>query len=272
VLITADTRFTWGRASDVVDGRAMHVRGTFDAASGKLVASAVAVRRFDPGAGLVTLLGTVSEFASAGSETHFRVRGVPVTTDGATNFGCVIDDGKLVAVAGHIVGSSVLATRIECPALAVGTVVDAYAQVAQLDRSARTFKLGNVGPLLSLATLQWDEHTVFGNGLTADTLADGQYVAVRGVYLGGGRFLLMRLILDDTPPTSPTGGAVFRTIGIAHHITGSSLVVSGIPMAIVPGATVPLGSDVVNGSVVRAWFYRDVPNARWVALLVRPGM
>jgi hypothetical protein len=271
VLITSTTRFTWGRASDVVDGRTMHVRGTFDTASGKLVATAVAVRRFDPNAGVVTLLGTVSEFASAASETHFRVRGVPVATDGSTNFGCVVDDGKLVAVAGHIVGSSVLATRIECPALAVGTVVDAYAQVSQLDASARTFKLGNVGPLLSLATLQWDDHTLFGNGLTADALADGQYVAVRGVYLGGGRFLLLRVILDDTPPTSPTGGAVFRTIGIVHHITGTSLVVNRIPMAIVSGATVPLQPDVVNGTVVRAWFYRDVPNARWVALLVRPA-
>ena len=42
-------------------------------------------------------------------------------------------------------------------------------------------------------------------------------------------------------------------------------------MAIVPGATVPLASDVVNGSVVRAWFYRDAPNARWVLLLARPA-
>ena len=271
VQITAATTFTWGRASDVVDGRAMHVRGTFDAGSGKLVASVVAVRRFDPDAGLVTLLGTVSEYSSAAGETHFRVRGVPVSTDGSTNFGCVVDNGKLVAVAGHIVGSSVLASRIDCPPLALGTVVDAYAQVANLDTTMRTFKLGNVGPLLSLATLQWDDNTLFGNGLTADTLADGQYVAVRGVYLGGGRFLLTRVILDDTPPASPTGGAVFRTIGIAHHISGTSLVVGSIPMAIVPGATVPLGSDVVNGTVVRAWFYRDAPNARWVALLVRPA-
>ena len=271
VQITAATTFTWGTASDVVDGRAMHVRGTFDAASGKLVATAVAVRRFDPNAGVVTLLGTVSEYSSAGTETNFRVRGVPVTTDSNTTFACAIDDGKLVAVAGHIAGSSVLATRIDCPALAVGAVVDAYAQVASLDTTAHTFKLGNVGPLLSLATLQWDDHTLFGNGLTADTLADGQYVALRAVYLGNGRFLLTRVILDDTPPASPTGGAVFRTIGIAHGISGTSLIVGDIPMAIVGGVTAPLQPDVVNGTVVRAWFYRDVPNARWVALLVRPA-
>jgi len=269
VQITAATTFTWGRASDVIDGRTMHVRGSFDAASGKLVATAVAVRRFDPNVGVVTLLGTVSEFASAGSETHFRVRGVPVTTDGSTNLGCVIDDGKLVAVAGHIVGSSVLATRIDCPALAVGTVVDAYGAIQALDAMAQSFRL-NLGPVASLATLEWDDHTVFGNGITPANIANGQYVGVRGVYLGGGRFLLLRVILDDTPPTAPTGGVVFRTFGIAHDITTTSLVAGGIPMAIVPGVTT-LQPGVDNGTVVRAWFYRDVPNQRWVALLVRPA-
>jgi len=271
VQITAATTFAWGTASDVVDGRTMHVRGTFDAASGKLVATAAAVRRFDPNAGLVTLLGTVTDYSSAGSETNFRVRGVPITTDSNTTFSCVIDDGKLVAVAGRIVGSSVLATRIDCPALAVGTVVDAYAQVTQVDTAARTFKLDNVGPLLSLVTLHWDDRTLF-SGFGTTPLADGQYVAMRAVYLGPGQgFLLTRVILDDTPPASPTGGMVFRTIGIARGITATSLRVGLIPMAIVTGATAPLQPDVVNGTVVRAWFYRDVPNARWVALLVRPA-
>ena len=95
---------------------------------------------------------------------------------------------------------------------------------------------------------------------------------MRAVYLGPGQgFLLTRVILDDTPPASPTGGMVFRTIGIARGITATSLKVGLIPMAIVAGATLPLQPDVVNGTVVRAWFYRDVPNARWVALLVRPA-
>jgi hypothetical protein len=273
VLITAATNFTFGSPSDVVDGRNMHVRGSFDAASGKLVASAVAVRRFDPNAGLVTLLGTVSEFSSAGSETNFRVRGVPVTTDGNTVIppACTVDDGRLVAVAGHIVGSSVLATRIECPALAVGTVVDAYAQVSELDTTARTFKLGGVGPLLSLATLHWDDNTLCGNGLSAATLANGQFVAVRGVYLGAGQgFLLTRVILDNTPPSAPGGGLVFRTIGIAHGIVANtSLKVGRIALTINAGTVID--PAVANGVVARAWFYRDVPNARWVALLVLPA-
>lgn len=273
VLITAQTRFTWGRASDVADGRSMHVRGTFDAASGKLVATAVAVRRFDPDAGLVTLLGTVTDYSSAGSETNFRVRGVPVTIDGNTNIagGCTVDDGKLVAVAGHIVGSSVLATGVGCPALAVGTVVDVYAQVTDLDATARTFQLDNVGPLLRLTTIHYSDLTAF-HGFSTTPLANGQYVALRAVYRGlGDGFLATRVILDDMPPASPTGGPVLRSIGIAHGITATSLKVGLVQMAIVSGATEPLGSDVVNGTVVRAWFYRDVPNARWVALRVRPA-
>jgi hypothetical protein len=270
VQITAATTFTFGTPSDVVDGRTMHVRGTFDAATGTLVASAVAVRRFDPDVGLVTLLGTVTEFSSAAGETHFRVRGVPVTTNGSTNFGCAVDDGKLVAVAGRIVGASVLATRIDCPALAAGTVVDVYAQVTDLDTTARTFRLGGVGPLLSLATLHYGDVTAF-HGFASNPLANGQYVALRAVYRGpGDGFLVTRIVLDDTPPAAPGGGVVFRTIGIARQIVpGTSLRVGTIPMTIDAGTVIDPG--VAPGVVARAWFYRDVPNARWIALLVKPA-
>jgi hypothetical protein len=271
VVINAATQFTIGTPGDVTDGRTLHVRGTFDAANGVLVASAVAVRQRDPNAGVITLIGTVSEFASAGGETDFRVRGVPVSTDTNTviQAGCTVDDGRLVGVLGHIVGSSVLATRIDCLAApAVGTVVDAYGAVQNLDAAANTFKL-TLGPVLSNATLEWDDHTVFGNGLSAATLANGQFVGVRAVFVGNGRFLLLRVILDDTPPASPTGGLVFGTFGIAHDITASGLVVGRIPMAITGNTVIRAG--VGNGVVVRAWFYRDLINQRWVALLVRPA-
>jgi hypothetical protein len=220
---------------------------------------------------VITLLGTVSEFSTSGAETNFRVRGVPVTTDASTVIppACTVDDGRLVAVAGHIAGASVLATRIECPALAVGTVVDAYGAIQSLDAAASTFHLA-LGPVASNATLEWDVNTVFGNGASPANLANGQYVGVRAVYQGGTRFLLTRVILDDTPPTSPTGGVVFRTFGIVRGlIPNTSLFVGGIPMAITANTVVRAG--VENGVVVRAWFYRDVPNGRWVALLVRPA-
>jgi hypothetical protein len=272
VLITASTTFTWGTPADVVNGRTMHVRGSFDADTGQLVASAVAVRLRDPNAGVITLLGTVSEYASAGAETHLRVRGVPVTLDGNTTIaaGCTVDDGRLVGVIGRIDGSSVRATAIGCPALAAGTVVDVYAQVTSLDTTARTFRLGGVGPLLSLATLHYGDITAF-HGFAATPLANGQYVALRAVYRGAGDgFLATRVILDDTPPSAPGGGPVFRTVGIAHRIVaGTSLHVGGITLA-VDGGTV-IDPDVGPGVVVRAWFYRDVANARWVALLVKPA-
>jgi hypothetical protein len=90
------------------------------------------------------------------------------------------------------------------------------------------------------------------------------------VYQGPGNgFLLLRVVLDDTPPTSPTGGLVFSALGIAHHVVpGVSMWVNLVPMAITPASTVTAG--VVNGALVRAWFYRDVPNGRWVVLYAHP--
>lgn len=266
VQITASTTFTVGSAADVADGRVLHVRGTFDATSGKLVARTVAVRRAADG--VVTLLGSVSDYATDGTTATFRVRGVPVTTNGSTTFGagCAVEDDKVVSVAGSIVGSAVLATRIDCPAIAVGTVVDAYGSIGSLDAAAKTFRLEG-RPLLNLATLQWDANTVFNNGATPESLANGQYVAVRGVYQGGNRFLLTRVVLDQTPPASPTGGLVFSQVGIAHHITASSMRVNLQSLAITPASSVT--ADVVPGATVRVWFYRDVANQRWVVLRAR---
>ncbi|MEW6705881.1 MAG: DUF5666 domain-containing protein [Pseudomonadota bacterium] len=267
IEINDATVFTAGSRSEVADGRTLHVRGSFDAASGKLVARAVAVRR--QADGLVTLTGSVSDFASDGSSTFFRVRGVPVTTDANTSFeaGCTVTDDRIVAVAGHIAGASVLATRIACPSLAVGTVVDAYGQVSDFDGAARSFRITGRA-LFGLATLTWDDNTVFSNGATPQTLANGNHVAVRGVYQGNGRFLLLRVVLDDTPPASPTGGMVFSALGIAHHVSAGSMWVNLVPMAVTPASDVRAG--VVNGALVRAWFYRDAPNARWVVLYAHP--
>jgi hypothetical protein len=171
---------------------------------------------------------------------------------------------------GRISGASVRATLVTCPALAVGTVVDVYAQITDLDSTARTFRLAGVGPLLSLVTLHYGDVTAFyGFGSTA--LANGQFVALRAVYRGpGDGFLATRVVLDDTPPAAPGGGLVFRTIGIARQIVpGTSLRVGLIPMTINGGTVIDPG--VGAGVVVRAWFYRDVPNARWVALRVLPA-
>jgi hypothetical protein len=264
VLVTSDTVFR-GNATvaDIADGKTVHVRGTIDA-TGKLVARAIAVRAASDG--VVTLLGSVSDFTDDGTTQTFRVRGVPVSTDGSTTFGagCTVGDDKVIAVAGQIVGATVVADRIECPALAVGTIVDAYGPISQLDAGARTFHITN-RPLLSLATLHWDANTVFTN-VDPATLANGDYVAVRGVYLGPGNgFLLLRVAKDQTPPASP-GGLLFSAIGIAHHVSSTSMWVNRVPMVIAPASDVDPG--VVNGAVVRAWFYRH--NGAWEVIKAYP--
>lgn len=275
VSITPSTVFVHGSAGAIADGRDMIVAGAYDAAAGKLVATHAAIRRFDPDVGVVTLIGLVSDYSSDGTTANFRVRGVPVTTDGSTRYGANcssgdLDDGKLVAIAGRISGSSVLASRVECPPnLEVGAVVEAYGRVLALDPAAKTFRI-LAGAWSLAATLHWDDDTIFNN-FGGAALADDQFVFVRGVYLGGGQFLLKRVVLDDTRPSCPPGCAfVFGTLGIAHHVTPTSLIVNRIPMAIVPGTTQLPAGPIANGTIVRAWFYRDVANARWVALRVRP--
>ncbi len=264
VLVTNDTVFRGSATvADIADGKTVHVRGTFDATSGKLVARAVAVRAASDG--VVTLLGSVSDFTDDGTTKTFRVRGVPVSTDGSTVLGCTIGDDKIVAVAGQIVGSTVVADRIECPALAVGTIVDAYGPIADFDGAAKTFHVTG-RPLLGLATLHWDDNTVFSNGASPASLANGDYVAVRGVYMGPGNgFLLLRVVKDQTPPTSP-GGLLFSAVGIAHHVTGTSMWVNRVPMVIAPASVVDPG--VVNGAVVRAWIYRN--NGAWEVIRAYP--
>lgn len=262
VKVTDDTVFRGSATvADIADGKTVHVRGTIDA-TGTLVARAVAVRALSDGE--VTLLGSVSDFTDDGTTKTFRVRGVPVVTDANTVLGCTIGDDKVIAVAGQIVGSSVVADRIECPLLAVGTIVDAYGPISQLDAGAKTFHITN-RPLLSQATLHWDANTVFTN-VDPATLANGDYVAVRGVYLGPGNgFLLLRVAKDQSPPTAP-GGLLFSAIGIAHHVSSTSMWVNRVPMLITPASDVD--PAVVNGAVVRAWFYRH--NGAWEVIKAYP--
>lgn len=266
VQITNDTVFRGSATvADIANGKTVHVRGTFDATSGKLVARAVAVRAASDG--VVTLLGSVSDFTDDGTSKTFRVRGVPVSTDANTVMGCaltVADNDKVVAVTGQIVGSTVVANRIECPTLAVGTIVDAYGPVSQLDATAKTFHITN-RPLLGLVTLHWDANTVFTN-VDPATLANGDYVAVRGVYMGPGNgFLLLRVAKDQSPPTSP-GGLLFSAVGIAHHVSSTAMWVNRVPMVITGASVVDPG--VVNGAVVRAWFYRN--NGAWEVIRAYP--
>ena len=261
----AGAAFINGTASDVANGVAMRVEGSYDSANSRLVATRASVRLRDLSAGDVTLIGLVSDFVSA---SDFTVRGVPVATDANTviGAGCTspIAGGQIVGIKGRIEQSRVLATRVDCLPLVDGLTLDIFGGVLNVDPTARTFNLSE-GPYKTLP-LTWDDDTVFGGGLTAATLANGQRVGLRAV-LTGGTLLVKRIMADEMPAVVPPGVTLFGNFGIAHDVTAGSLSVRTIQMAIVPSTT--LIGNVANGSPVRTWFFRTGPAQPWQALQVK---
>ena len=71
---------------------------------------------------------------------------------------------------------------------------------------------------------------------------------------------------DQTPPPVPGGGLLFSAIGIAHHVSSSAMWVNRVPMVITGASVVDTG--VVNGAVVRAWFFRN--NGAWEVIKAYP--
>ena len=136
--------FPFGSTADVADGIAMFVEGRWDAARAVLVATRAIVRLRDVNAGDVTLIGLVSDFVSA---SDFSVRGVPVTTDGSTvvEAGCTVAEGRIVVMRGQIRNAQVVASRIECLALADGLTLDIFGGMLNVDTTAKTFNLAE-GP------------------------------------------------------------------------------------------------------------------------------
>ena len=255
--------FPFGSTADVADGIAMFVEGRWDAARAVLVATRAIVRLRDVNAGDVTLIGLVSDFVSA---SDFSVRGVPVTTDGSTvvEAGCTVAEGRIIGIRGQIRNAQVVASRIECLALADGLTLDIFGGMLNVDTTAKTFNLAE-GPY-RVYTLTWDDNTVFGGGLTPQGLADGVRVGLRAV-LTDGKLLVKRIVADPLPTNAPGGALYFGNYGIAHDVSATGLTVGRITMNIVPGTTVVNGT-VVDGTPVRTWFYRTSILAPWTALQV----
>ena len=255
--------FINGAAADVANGAGLRVEGSYDSGNGRLVATKASVRLRDITAGDVTLIGLVADYVSA---ADFTVRGMPVTTDANTvvGAGCTIAAGQIVGIKGRISQSTVTAAKVDCLNLIDGLTLDIFGGVLNVDATAKTFNLSE-GPYRAL-TLTWDDNTVFGAGLTAATLANGQRVGLRAVLTDGK--LLVKRIVGDEVPTAPAGVQLFGNFGIAHDVTAGSLVVGKIQMAIVPGTTTLIG-NVANGSPVRTWFYRTGLLQPWVALQVK---
>lgn len=258
--------FVHGSGADVANGVAMRVEGSYDSARARLVATKASVRLRDLSAGDVTLIGMVSDFVST---SDFSVRGVPVTTTGATTVGagCTIAPGQIVGIRGQVsasTGSQVVATAVDCLSLVDGTTLDIFGGLINVDTAARTFNMTE-GPFKTY-TLTWDDDTVFGTGVSAATLTGGLRVGLRAVLVDG-KLLVKRMIADPVPTTAPAGVALYGNFGIARDVSATSITVNKITMNIVPGTTTISGS-VVGGTAVRTWFYRTGPLQPWTALQV----
>ena len=262
----AGATFVNGTQTDVANGVAMRVEGSYNATTQRLVATRASVRLRDAAAGNVTLIGMVSDFVSA---TDFSVRGVPVTTNGSTAVagGCTIAAGSIVAITGTLSGSQVTAETVACPSLADGLTLDVFGALVNVDTTAKTFTLSE-GAYRNF-TFTWDDDTVFGAGLSGTTLASGLRVGLRAVVLDtvNRKLLVKRAIADPTPGTPPGATALYGNFGIAHDVTAGSLTVNRIQMAIVAGTTT-IDSGIVDGTPVRTWFYRTGPAQPWIALKV----
>ncbi len=255
--------FVTGTQADVADGKVLRVEGSWDAERSRLVASKASVRVRDAAAGTVTLIGLVSDFVST---SDFTVRGVPVTTDGSTTVaaGCSVAAGQIVGITGTLSQSQVLATRVDCLTLVDGTTLDIFGGLLNVDLTAKTFNLSE-GPYRTY-TLTWDGDTVFGNGVTATTLANGLHVGLRAVLVDG-KLLVKRIAADPAPTNAPAGVQLFGNFGVAHDVTATSITVNRITMNIVPGTTTVNG-PVVDGTPVRTWFFRTGPLQPWTALQI----
>lgn len=263
VVDMAGASFSAGSAADVANGVALRVEGTWDAAHSKVVATSAAVRLHDTAAGEVTLIGLVADYVSG---TDFTVRGVPVTTGGATTVapGCTVAPGQIVGVKGRVESSRVMATRIDCLTLADGTTLDIFGGLLNVDTTAKTFNLTE-GAYKDY-TLTWDDDTVFGNGLSGAGLASGLRVGLRAVLVDG-KLLVKRMMADPVPTNLPPGVQVFGNHGIAHDVSATQLTVGTITMTLVPGTSTVNGT-VVDGTQVRTWFYRTSGSSPWTALQV----
>lgn len=255
--------FVTGSAADVVNGAVLRVEGSWDADRNRLVATKASVRLRDATAGTVTLIGLVSDFVST---SDFTVRGVPVSTDGSTTVaaGCSVAPGQIVGITGQLSQTQVLASRVDCLTLVDGTTLDIFGGLLNVDLTAKTFNLSE-GPYRTY-TMTWDDNTVFGNGVTATSLANGLRVGLRAVLVDG-KLLVKRMVADPTPTNAPAGVQLFGNFGLARDVNATSLTVNKITMNIVPGTT-QINGTVVDGTPVRTWFFRTGPQQPWTALQV----
>lgn len=263
----AGVEFRNGSASDLADGRWVDIRGALDASGQVLVATRVTLRERGSAVPQTRLRGSISDYVDAG---NFKVRGVPVTTDGSTRIGSAcpspLANGTLVEVLGRITPTQVLATSISCYSSSDGFTVEAKGNIATVDATARRFTLGGTSGSLASLTVQWDDSTRFEDG-TAAQLVAGQRVEVKGSITDG--VLTARSIeLEDAPSSS----GLFESEGVVSAVTTSGSTITGFTLGgrtfVVTPQTVfvPGPAALVGGVEVKVLFRKDGDTfvATWV--------
>jgi Domain of unknown function (DUF5666) len=267
----SNATFVNGSKADLANGRWVVLRGTLDAATNKLVATRVVFHKLDRLHEEVKLRGAITDFVDM---TSFRVRGVPVTTDGNTTVGasCTspLANGSLVALSGSISGFKVLAKAIECFTSPDGFILEGKGKVLTLDPLTKTFTLD--GPLFANLSLTWNDTTRFADGKTAADLAIGAELEINGV-VSGAVVAVTRIEFEDAVTNPIPGTPIFATQGVASNVVFvgdklDSFTVNGLDFK--AGATlVVIANDgaPADGVKLRVLFIRT--SAGNIALLVR---
>ncbi|HEX7441218.1 MAG TPA: DUF5666 domain-containing protein [Caldimonas sp.] len=267
----ASAEFVNGSKADLANGKWVELRGTLDLTSGAISASRVTFRKVEAGKVDVSLKGAITDFVDL---AHFKVRGVPVTTDAntVTNASCSapLAQGSLVSISGAVTGFTVLAKTIDCLASADGVSIEGKGVVLTVDPVAQTFTLG--GSLFSKVTLSYDATTEFAAGTSASDLKVGVQVEVKGS-VAGGVVSVTRIGLAEVLSSSPGAGvAVLETEGVASKVTltggvVSSFEIDGLVFTITGESTLrTLDGAFVDGARIHVLFKKVGPTN--VVLLV----
>jgi hypothetical protein len=264
--------FMGGTAADLTNGKWVFVRGSLDATTGVLKADRVILRGHrDEDGDAPRLKGAITDFVDM---THFKVRGVPVTTDANTVIGAScpnpLADGTLVSLTGSVDGFAVLAKTIDCFTSVDGFHIEARGAIAKLNTELKTFTL--VNPAFAGVTFSYSADTQFNDGASATDLAVGKFVKVEG-QASGSTVEVREIRVEPTPPAVPVDVKLFVAEGIASAVTSTDgsttgLQVNGLTM-VVNADTLIFTADgpLVDGAKVRVVFKRqgDVN----IALLVK---
>lgn len=250
--------FVNGTKTGLTNGKWVELRGTVDLVTGTITATRVTFRKVAVGDLEVTLKGAITDFVDS---THFKVRGVAVTTDGTIVIGasCIapLAQGTLVSIGGTVSGLSVLAKTVDCLSTLEGLSIEGKGTIATIDPIAKTFTLG--GTLFSKVSLSYSS-AEFEKGTTAADLKVGALVELKG-NVTASVVTVTRIGLADVPVTPPGAGVVvLEAGGVASHVTMtngavSSFAIDGLSFAITTESIVrTLDGALVDGAQIHVLF------------------